>query len=318
MAENSVAPSGETAWVITGPTSGIGYRTALELAAHGTVILVGRNADKLSVVEKTITENGGHATSIVADMSDIVSVRRAASEILGLGLRIGGVLNNAGAMPATSTLTPHGWDSTFATNHLGPLAFTDALVSSLPDRANVVFICSSTEDPTDKAATRSGFRGSRYISAEASSRGEYEPGGSTQAGADAYATSKQGNLATVLSMARQVPRLRFRAVEPGFNPGSSLSRDLPLGLRIMTKALMPFAAFIPGLNTPRRAARTIVRVLTDQSPATGVYYDGTGRTMSGSERVRDLRFSDRYLAESRALLATIPQTGPTWPQDEPI
>ena len=27
------------AWVITGPTSGFGYATALELAAHGTVIL---------------------------------------------------------------------------------------------------------------------------------------------------------------------------------------------------------------------------------------------------------------------------------------
>jgi NAD(P)-dependent dehydrogenase (short-subunit alcohol dehydrogenase family) len=35
--------------VITGRTSGIGYRTALELAAHGTVVLVGRNADRLGL-----------------------------------------------------------------------------------------------------------------------------------------------------------------------------------------------------------------------------------------------------------------------------
>jgi NAD(P)-dependent dehydrogenase (short-subunit alcohol dehydrogenase family) len=27
------------AWVVTGPRSGIGYRTALELAAYGTVVL---------------------------------------------------------------------------------------------------------------------------------------------------------------------------------------------------------------------------------------------------------------------------------------
>ncbi|MEW9702880.1 hypothetical protein [Paenibacillus sp. SI8] len=32
------------AWIITGPTSGIGRRTALELAKHGTVVLVGRFA----------------------------------------------------------------------------------------------------------------------------------------------------------------------------------------------------------------------------------------------------------------------------------
>ena len=30
------------AYIITGPTSGIGYRTALELAKHDTVVLVGR------------------------------------------------------------------------------------------------------------------------------------------------------------------------------------------------------------------------------------------------------------------------------------
>ena len=30
-------------YVITGPTSGIGHKTALELAKHGTVVLVGRD-----------------------------------------------------------------------------------------------------------------------------------------------------------------------------------------------------------------------------------------------------------------------------------
>ncbi len=34
------------AYVITGPTSGIGHKTALELAKHGTVVLVGRAQGK--------------------------------------------------------------------------------------------------------------------------------------------------------------------------------------------------------------------------------------------------------------------------------
>ena len=34
------------AYIITGPTSGIGRATALELAHYGTVILVGRNPAK--------------------------------------------------------------------------------------------------------------------------------------------------------------------------------------------------------------------------------------------------------------------------------
>ena len=61
----------------------------------------------------------------------------------------------------------------------------------LPDGANVVFVASGVEDPERKPAKAVGFRGGRYISAEASARGEWKPGGATQPGVDAYATSKQ-------------------------------------------------------------------------------------------------------------------------------
>jgi len=103
----SYNPSDLTAYIITGPTSGIGRATALELAKHGTVVLVGRDQKKLDEVQ-----------------------------------------------------------------------------------------------------------------------GEWKPGGSKMPGADAYATSKQCNLATVLELARQTSRLGFNAVEPGFNPGTLLSNIL--------------------------------------------------------------------------------------------
>jgi NAD(P)-dependent dehydrogenase (short-subunit alcohol dehydrogenase family) len=104
----------------------------------------------------------------------------------------------------------------FATNHLSPFVLTEALMPHLPDGASVVFICSGVEDPERRPAKIAGFRGGRYISAEASARGEWEPGGSALPGADAYATSKQCELATVLAFARKTPRLRFNAVEPGY------------------------------------------------------------------------------------------------------
>ena len=46
------------AYIITGPTSGIGRCTALELARHGTVILVGRDRGKLDEVQKAIEQKG--------------------------------------------------------------------------------------------------------------------------------------------------------------------------------------------------------------------------------------------------------------------
>lgn len=303
MSTSSAAHQDSRAWIITGPTSGIGYRTALELAKYGAVVLVGRDAAKLAGVQQEIESTGGAAVRVVADLSDLDSVRRAASTIVDLALPIGGLLNNAGVMPLRPFTTAQGWDGAFGTNHLGPLALTDALVPHLPDGANVVFICSAVEDPERKIAVQAGFRGGRYISAEAAARGEYLPGGSSRAAFDAYATSKQGNLAAVFSLARELPRLHFRGIEPGVNPGSNLGRDAGAVVLALSKALSPALALMPHYTTPRRAARVITRILTDPSTASGVYYDENGKPMQASAQVSDPAFSDRYIAESRALLA---------------
>ena len=70
-------------------------------------------------------------------------------------------------------------------------------------------------------------------------------GGSTHPGFDAYATSKQCNLATVLAFARETPRLRFNTVEPGFSPGTGLSRDANVFLRLLAKYVAaPLSPFI--------------------------------------------------------------------------
>jgi NAD(P)-dependent dehydrogenase (short-subunit alcohol dehydrogenase family) len=114
----------------------------------------------------------------MCDLSDIASVRRAAAEIIAFDLPIAGLLNNAGILPTRATKNALGWDMTFATNHLGPFALTEALVPHLPDGTNVVFVASGVEDPGRKPAVAAGFRGGRYISAEASVRGEWKPDGS--------------------------------------------------------------------------------------------------------------------------------------------
>ena len=118
---SSAVPAG--AWIITGPTSGIGRRSALELARHGTVVLVGRDPGKLSEVEAEIRAlPGGHAVSVVCDLSDISSVRSAAAQVVSLHLPVAGLLNNAGVMPSRPGRSPQGWDVAFATHHLGPFA----------------------------------------------------------------------------------------------------------------------------------------------------------------------------------------------------
>ena len=305
-------PKDSKAYIVTGPTSGIGRQAALRLGRLGTIVLVGRDPAKLEEMRKLLERRrGGRALPVVCDLSDIASVRRAASEIIALNLPLAGLVNNAGVMQMRPTKSAQGWDTTFATNHLGPFVLTEALMPHLPDGANVLFVASAVEDPERQPAKRFGFRGARYISAEASARGEWKPGGSKLPGADAYATSKQCNLATTFVFARETKRLHFNAVEPGVNAATGLGRRnatptarfvAGVVLPLLVPLLMPFMSF---LSTPKRAARVIARIVTDTSGATGIYYDERGKPKLASEQARDPAFQERVVAETRALLATI-------------
>ena len=56
MQNNANNPAARKAYILTGPTSGIGLATAFEVAKHGTVVLVGRDGAKLSKVQNAIQQ----------------------------------------------------------------------------------------------------------------------------------------------------------------------------------------------------------------------------------------------------------------------
>jgi NAD(P)-dependent dehydrogenase (short-subunit alcohol dehydrogenase family) len=234
-------------------------------------------------------------------------VHRAAAKIVRLELPLAGLVNNAGIMQLRPTKNARGWDMSYATNHLGPFVLTEALMPHLRDGANIVFVVSAVEDPERKPAVSAGFRGARYISAEASARGDWEPGGFAKPGFDAYATSKQAILAAALELARETPRLHIDAIEPGFNPSTGLGAgDANAFVRFVQKFVVPLIVpllmpFIKILSTSKRAARKITKILIDTSGHTGVYYDEGGRPMQGSVLVRDPKFQDRVVAETLSL-----------------
>lgn len=297
----------EKAYIITGPTSGIGYETALELAKSGTVILVGRNPEKLKAVETEINSRGQKAISILCDMSDMKSIKTAAEQVVNLRLPLAGLLNNAGIMPAKPGKNALGWDLTFATNHLGTFALTEALVPHLPDEANVVFIASAIEDPERKPAKLMGMKGGRYISAESSANGVWKAGGSKMGGIDAYATSKQAILASAMFFARENKRLHFNAVEPGITRGTKLGSESinPIVHAIFGRLMSIIPPFSRYSSTPEKSAKIIAAVVTDTSGKTGLYIDEKGQPMLGSALSRDPAFQERVVRETRALLETV-------------
>jgi len=100
--------------LVTGPTSGIGRGTALALAEAGAkLILVARNPRKCEQVAKQIMDAGGEAPlSIIADLSLLSEVERAASEFLATGLPLHILINNAGLVNQRRKITSEGLELT--------------------------------------------------------------------------------------------------------------------------------------------------------------------------------------------------------------
>jgi hypothetical protein len=106
--------------------------------------------------------------------------------------------------------------------------------------------------------------------------------------------------------ARETPWLRFKALEPGFTPNTGLGREANAFLRFLANYILPLLApHIKYWSTPKRAASVATKVLIDASGQTGIYYDEGGHPMLGSALVRDPKFTDRVVAETRALLSTV-------------
>ncbi len=121
--------------VVTGGNSGIGFETAAALGGAGARVLVtARNADRgrAALAElATRLDGSGQFQLVVFDLADLASVRRGAGEILELAPRLDVLVNNAGLILSERSETVDGFETTFATNHLGPFLLTNLLLERL-------------------------------------------------------------------------------------------------------------------------------------------------------------------------------------------
>lgn len=119
--------------IVTGATSGLGRVVATQLGAKGArVVLAVRNVAAGKEVAATI---GGSAEVRALDLADLSSVRHFADEWEG---EIDVLINNAGIMMVPKRLTTDGYESQFATNHLGHFALTNLLLPHITDRVVTV------------------------------------------------------------------------------------------------------------------------------------------------------------------------------------
>ncbi|MBV8931583.1 MAG: SDR family NAD(P)-dependent oxidoreductase [Kutzneria sp.] len=130
--------SGMTA-LVTGATSGIGYHTALQLAAHGAHVLLGARAPDRAdraVAGIRAAVPAAKVDPVLADLADLTAVRDAAAGVLAAHDHIDLLINNAGEkFVARRRVTRDGFETQFGTNHLGHFALTGLLLPALLRRA---------------------------------------------------------------------------------------------------------------------------------------------------------------------------------------
>lgn len=266
--------------LVTGVTSGIGERTALELARRGAeVVLAARSDTKLDRTEADILAAvpGALLHRAIVDLADLSSVRRAAAQVSELG-PLDVLINNAGVMALPYARTVDGFELQLGTNHLGPFLLTGLLLRRIVESGDgrVVTVASNAH----RLARRAPLEDPRTPT------GRYSRWG-------AYAGSKLANLLFTLELDRRVRAaglpVRALAAHPGYSATELMGKTGGAGGWIMAAASR-FLGQPPSLG----ALPTLVAATADLPGSTYVGPDGLGQ-MRGHPRV--VRPSRRALDE---------------------
>jgi len=242
--------------LITGATGAIGKATALEFAKNNcTIILLGRNLEKLSRVKSDIIQatNNNDIETYIAELSEPESVRKAVAEIKSKHNSLNALVNVAAIFKKQRTENSQGLEYMFATNHLGPFILTNELLDLLkagkPSRVVTVSAPSTTkinfDDINGNKKFSAGFIG-------------------------AFGASKMMNIMFTYALARRLEGTSVTASV--FHPGlvkSDLTKDMPKLLYYIFKTIS---------SAPDKPAKMLCSIAIDKkyenSNGTFIKYDG--------------------------------------------
>ena len=268
--------------VVTGANSGIGFETALALAAHGArVVLAVRDARRGEQAAARIRSRVPSARVVTRtlDVATIDSVRSFATEWDG-PLHL--LVNNAGVMaPPTPRRTPDGFELQFGTNHLGHFVLTGLLLPALlaADSPRVVTVASIVH-----------HNGTAEV-VEGNASATYHP-------QRTYANSKLANLLFALELHRQAVARGLPLVSTAAHPGVSAtglisSRD-GIGASWAMRTFGPLVARVV-TQSAVAGARPVLFAATEAEPGsyTGPQKFGETRGPIGPARISDLAADEK-------------------------
>jgi NAD(P)-dependent dehydrogenase (short-subunit alcohol dehydrogenase family) len=222
--------------LITGATSGIGFETAARLASLGALVtFVARDESRARAAAAALQlrSKNERIDYLLGDTSDLVAMRLVAETVAARG-KLDVLINNAGAISATRTLSSQGFEVTVAAQLLGPFHLTRLLLPTLTGaRPGRVLTVSS-----------GGMYSQRFdLATLEMTDADYD-------GVVAYAKVKRAQLVLNHEWVHHVAPgdVVFHAMHPGWTDTPGLAASLP---RFYSLAK-------PWLRTPAQGADTLV------------------------------------------------------------
>ncbi|MCU1350420.1 MAG: family oxidoreductase [Acidobacteria bacterium] len=241
--------------LVTGANTGIGKVTARALALRGAHVFIAcRSRERTEPVLAEIRTAAPQAQieAIPLDLGDLASVRICAAELLGRGLPLHLLVNNAGVAPHRGDMSASGFELAFGVNHMGHFLLTALLLERLRESAPSRIVTVASE----------AHRGVRGMEWDALRR--------PTASATGFAEYSRSKLANVLFSAELGRRLAGSDVTTyALHPGvvaSDIWRGVPAPLRALIKLFM---------ITPERGAKTTIHCATsvEAGRETALYYE---------------------------------------------
>lgn len=225
-------------YLVTGATSGIGRAVAMELAKTAdVVILVARDEARGIQVQNEILSitNTPNIDLQLCDLGILSSVRNLATIVSNRYDKLDVLVNSASVYKHQRTTTVDGYETMFATNHLGPFLLTNMLLDRL--RASGSGRIINITAPATSLLHFDDLQSEKQFNS-----------------LNAFGATKMANLLFTFELARRLQNtgITVNAVHPGL-VRSSLMKEAILPIRL----LMSLFA-----STPRRAAKEIVELAT--------------------------------------------------------
>ena len=248
LVESDVKLNSKTV-IITGCNTGIGYETAIDLAARGAkIIMACRDTDKAEIAKAKVLDHVNNAELVVKklDLASLDSVREFASDINETESRLDILINNAGIMMCPDWKTKDGFEMQLGTNHIGHFLLTTLLLEllkkSAPSRIVIV--------------TSMAYKRGRMNWNDIMMEKKYSP-------SKAYGQSKLANVfhCTELSKRLEGSGVTVNCLHPGVietelfrhvDKGSHLSLPMRAGLKLLS----PLVRWM--FLTPKKGAQTTI------------------------------------------------------------